>query len=296
MIPLSSSPIPSPATCVITGCAIGSSCVGDVAQDMYCADNCNFKECHFSAVCVKDAVSGTASCQCSKGFTMQSDGTCKDDCNFLSCGIQGVCEHDPVTWEAKCICLLDRTVSLPNGTCIDKCWSNWCPGPAVCRDDITCTCGDNMVGEPGSCLETCSHPNVNCSPEEECIPQSIEKRTHAKCVCKDGYLSVSGVCAPTCKIFSDPWSPLSCANMEECREDLPNGIPGTCECVAGYYRQNRKCVEFLLGNCTTDNKCANGKCVEKSHYWWWWWNNNLSPQYCLCNQGYSPDPVSENCT
>ncbi|CAI7841293.1 unnamed protein product, partial [Closterium sp. NIES-53] len=285
------------ATCIATGCDFGSSCVGDVAQDMYCADNCNFKGCHDSAMCVKDAVSGKASCQCSAGFTMQSDGSCKDDCESKACGERGVCEHDPVTLEATCICFMDGTVLLPNGTCIEKCSTTWCSTPSVCRDDITCTCGDNMVGEPGSCLKTCDHPDVNCSFEEECIPQSMEEQTDATCACKDGYLrTTSRVCAPTCKLLGDPMSVYWCGIDEECRDDLPNGIAGTCDCRVGYnrYEENRICVDFLLGNCTADN-CGNGNCVEQSQ-WPWWSNTNLPSQYCKCNDGYTPDPVSGNCT
>ncbi|CAI7855883.1 unnamed protein product, partial [Closterium sp. NIES-53] len=281
------------ATCIVTGCPIGSSCVGDVAEDMYCADNCNFKQCQYMAVCVKDPVSGIASCECSKGYTKQSDGTCKDDCETMNCGYGGGCEHDPVTLEAKCICVWDDTFMLPNGTCIDTCWERWCWPPAVCRDNFTCACGDHTIGEPGSCLATCSHPDVNCSAEEDCIPPSMEKRTHAKCVCKDGYLRrETHVCAPTCKILADPYSPTPCGYLEECREDLPNGIAGSCECVAGYYRHNGECAEFLLDNCTADN-CVNGNCVALYENWWWW--NSNPPQYCKCNDGYTPDPVSGNC-
>ncbi|CAI5533455.1 unnamed protein product, partial [Closterium sp. Naga37s-1] len=50
---------------------------------------------------------------------------------------------------------------------------------------------------------------------------------------------------------------------------------------------------FLHDNCTADN-CGNGNCVEQRQ--WWWWTTNPPSQYCKCNDGYTPDPVSGNCT
>ncbi|CAI5994271.1 unnamed protein product, partial [Closterium sp. NIES-65] len=132
------------ATCIITGCAIGSSCVGDVIEDMYCAENCYLKGCHDTAMCVKDPASGKASCQCSTGLIMQSDGTCQ------VCGTDSDCPmHAYCSGGVECVCQPDYPW---NGThCTDPCDGVKCRPNAYCNYG-QCDCNpDYYMLSNGTC-------------------------------------------------------------------------------------------------------------------------------------------------
>ncbi|CAI5947221.1 unnamed protein product, partial [Closterium sp. NIES-64] len=106
--------------------------------------NCYLKGCHDTAMCVKDPASGKASCQCSTGLIMQSDGTCQ------VCGTDSDCPmHAYCSGGVECVCQPDYPW---NGThCTDPCDGVKCRPNAYCNYG-QCDCNpDYYMLSNGTC-------------------------------------------------------------------------------------------------------------------------------------------------
>ncbi|CAI5528369.1 unnamed protein product, partial [Closterium sp. Naga37s-1] len=125
--------------------------------------------------------------------------------------------------------------------------------------------------------ESCSIKT--CGAGEECVDFG-GVNGEAVCRCLEGYVGEPGSCVDLC-------DRMNCGTNSFCKA-------GICGCNDNYVISPfGNCTDFLRDECTADN-CGDGNCVEKYDNWRWW-NNNPPFQYCKCNYGYTPDPVSGNC-
>lgn len=243
----------SGAACV--SCATGFQ---DNDGNGTCAPTCaGLQEtCSGHGVC-RDS-SGTATCDCTGGFTgpgcatcatgtqdNDHDNTCTPSCAATSCQAHATCAD--ATGTAVCSCATGFQDKDSNGSCTPDCATTTCQAHATCADSTgtavcSCTAGFQDKDSNGTCTADCA--STTCAANSTCA----DSTGTAVCGCNVGFQDkdTNGSCTPDC-------AHTTCPTRSTCADSTGTA---TCTCDTGY--SGATCTACATGFQDND---SNGTCL-----------------------------------
>jgi len=221
---------------------------------------------------------GTYTCNCTTGYTLNSN-FCNDDdectLNTDTCDANATCANTAGSY--NCTCDTGYSGDGFNCTDIDECALNTdtCSSDATCTNtdgSYTCACNTGYTGDGFSCtnIDECALNTDTCSSDATCT----DTTGSYTCACNAGY-SGDG---------------FNCTDIDECTDGSATCIANadctntdgsyTCTCSAGYTGDGlTNCTDIDECANSTDNNCnANAQCA-----------NTEGSFTCACNSGYIGD-------
>lgn len=165
-----------------------------------------------------------------------------------------------------------------------------------------CACNPGYYGTPDDCYLTC-HPECftcNGSSNTRCTSCAagiarLDGASPSSCLCSDGYYGTP----PNCLLCDGTCLKCAGAGAGQCtacktNASLESSIPDNCVCDIEFYpAPNPSTCLPCNSSCLTCTDSAFSHCVScKSHANL---HNNSSPNPCVCDLGFYPDPSPANC-